>query len=187
MENHLDRLLAAYCSPTLAGIKPASLVSCDRTLLPDLPRRLREYRQAFAPRGMRFEIVCACKGRYLLLVYHRAALESRMADPRMQRVLTSFGYPASGPLETLLWTLKRRIALTDGFPHEIGLFLGYPIEDVIGFIRHAGRNCKLCGYWKVYGDAEAASRLFDRLSRVCRAVTGRVERGETLLEVFAAA
>ena len=47
MQNQLDRLLAAYCSPTLAGIKPASLVSCDRNLYPDLPQRLCEYRAAF--------------------------------------------------------------------------------------------------------------------------------------------
>ena len=56
----------------------------------------------------------------------------------------------------------------------------------MGFIRYAGKGCKLSGLWKVYGDAEAASRLFDRLSRVCHAVTRRVDKGETLLEVFAA-
>ena len=138
MQNGLDRLLATYCSPTLAGIKPASLVSCDRNLYPDLPQRLKEYRDAFSAREIHFEIVCA------------------------------------------------RIAMSKDFPHEIGLFLGYPIEDVVGFIRYAGKGCKLSGLWKVYGDAEAASRLFDRLSRVCHAVTRRVDKGETLLEVFAA-
>ena len=187
MINQLDRLLAAYCSPTLVGIKPASLVSCDRTLYPDLPQRLTAYRTAFAPRDMHFEIVCACSGRYLLLVYHRAQLERRLADQRVQRVLERFGYPVGQPLAEQLKMLKKRIALSDGFPHEIGLFLGYPIEDVVGFIRNQGRGCKLSGYWKVYGDAEAASRLFERLSRVCRAVTERVERGESLLAVFAAA
>ena len=187
MINQLDRLLAAYCSPTLAGIKPASLVSCDRTLYPDLPQRLTAYRAAFAPRDMHFEIVCACSGRYLLLVYHRAQLERRLADQRVQRVLERFGYPVGQPLAEQLKMLKKRIALSDGFPHEIGLFLGYPIEDVVGFIRYGGRGCKLSGCWKVYGDADAAARLFERLTRVCRAVTKRVEQGETLLEVFAAA
>lgn len=187
MQNQLDRLLAAYCSPTLAGIKPASLVSCDRALYPDLPQRLAQYRAAFASRDLHFEIVCACKGRFLLMVYHKAQLERRLADASVQRVLLQFGYPVGQPLAEQLKMLKRRIALSDGFPHEIGLFLGYPIEDVVGFIRYQGRGCKLSGYWKVYGDAEAASRLFARLSRVCHAVTRRVEQGETLLEVFAAA
>ena len=52
MMNQLDRQLAAYCSPTLAGITPASLVSFDRALYPDLPQRLKTYREAFAPRGV---------------------------------------------------------------------------------------------------------------------------------------
>lgn len=187
MENQLDRLLAAYCSPALAGIKPASLVCCSRALYPDLPQRLHGYRAAFAPRGLRFEIVCACRDRYLLMVYHRPMLERRLAEREVQHVLRRFGYPAGGALEGFLRQLKRRIAEVDSFPHEIGLFLGYPVEDVVGFIRNGGRGCKLSGYWKVYGDAEAAAKLFDRLSRVCRAVTRRVEQGETLLEVFAAA
>ena len=173
MQNGLDRLLATYCSPTLAGIKPASLVSCDRNLYPDLPQRLKEYRDAFSAREIHFEIVCACSARFLLLVYSKPQLGH-------------FAYPVGQPLDVLLRNLKRRIAMSKDFPHEIGLFLGYPIEDVVGFIRYAGKGCKLSGLWKVYGDAEAASRLFDRLSRVCHAVTRRVDKGETLLEVFAA-
>ena len=124
MENQLDRLLAAYCSPALAGIKPANLVSCDRTIYPDLPEQLETYREAFAPRGMRFEIVCACRARYLLLVYSKPQLERRMADPQVQHVLRHFAYPVGQPLDVLLRNLKRRIAMSKDFPHEIGLFLG---------------------------------------------------------------
>ena len=37
------------------------------------------------------------------------------------------------------------------FPHEIGVFLGYPLEDVVGFIRHRGKCFTCCGCWKSYG------------------------------------
>ena len=121
----------------------------------------------------------------------REKFTSRSSAPAAHA--SSYWYTASRslnaacqPLDVLLRNLKRRIAMSKDFPHEIGLFLGYPIEDVVGFIRYAGKGCKLSGLWKVYGDAEAASRLFDRLSRVCHAVTRRVDKGETLLEVFAA-
>lgn len=186
MDIQLDRLLAAYCAPALIGIKPANLVACDRALVPDLPRKLRIYREAFAARGVRFEIVCACETRYLLLVYHVQSLTRQMCDPRVRLLLSRFGYPDTDGLAASLYHLKRRMAQNDGFPHEIGLFLGYPVEDVEGFIEKGGRGCKLTGHWKVYGDAEAASKQFERLSRVSRAVTRRVERGESLLEVFAA-
>ena len=180
MENQLDRLLAAYCSPALAGIKPANLVSCDRVLYPDLPETLETYREAFAPRGMRFEIVCSCHARYLLLVYNEAQLSRYMQDARVQKVLRHFGYPAGSSLPELLAVLRQRISCSDGFPHEIGLFLGYPIEDVVGFIRYSGRGCKLSGYWKVYGDAHAAARTFHRYTCCRQDYLNRFAVGTTL-------
>ena len=36
------------------------------------------------------------------------------------------------------------------FPHEMGLLLGYPIEDVVGFMEHSGKEYLYSGYWKVY-------------------------------------
>ena len=42
------------------------------------------------------------------------------------------------------------------FPHEVGLFLSYPPEDVKGFIDHRANDFKCAGLWKVYGDEEKA-------------------------------
>ena len=96
-------------------------------------------------------------------------LAEQLADRRAFALLRQAGYPvlANRPLNlvALLSHLKKRLSQSEGFPHEIGLFLGYPLEDVIGFCRHKGEGCKLCGYWKVYGDVESARKsfaLFDR-------------------------
>ena len=35
-----------------------------------------------------------------------------------------------------------RLQENEGFPHEIGLFLGYPPEDVLGFIENKGEFFK---------------------------------------------
>ena len=48
----------------------------------------------------------------------------------------------------------------EGFPHEIGLLLGYPIEDVVGFIEQKGKNYLYSGYWKVYGEVEKKKEIF---------------------------
>ena len=52
--------------------------------------------------------------------------------------------------------LRARLAQGGAFPHEIGLFLDYPADDVLAFVEKGGAGCKLCGYWKVYGDEEKA-------------------------------
>ena len=59
--------------------------------------------------------------------------------------------------------LKRRLAAGRGsFPHEIGIFLDYPLCDVRGFIENKAQNFKLVGTWKVYGDPEEAQLRFRR-------------------------
>ena len=61
--------------------------------------------------------------------------------------------------------MATRIRALREFPHEIGLFLSYPPEDVAGFIENKARNCKCCGCWKVYGDEEKAKETFRRFRR----------------------
>ena len=62
--------------------------------------------------------------------------------------------------ERCLHELMRRLQRFEAFPHEIGLFLSYPPEDVRGFIEHKGHESKCEGCWKVYGDAERAKKTF---------------------------
>lgn len=56
----------------------------------------------------------------------------------------------------------------DGFPHEVGLFLGYPLDDVTGFIEQKGKNYKCCGIWKVYGNEKQTQMLFPETEEMFR-------------------
>ena len=61
--------------------------------------------------------------------------------------------------------LVQRLRTEEEFPHEVGLFLSYPPEDVQGFIDHRAMDFKCAGLWKVYGDQQRAQALFDRFRR----------------------
>lgn len=68
------------------------------------------------------------------------------------------------------------------FPHEIGIFLGYPLGDVIGFIKNAGHNCKCTGCWKVYCNECEAVRTFAKYKK-CKDVYMRLwQQGRSVLE-----
>ena len=64
--------------------------------------------------------------------------------------------------------LIRRLSRSEDFPHEIGLFLGYPCEDVRGFIDNKAACAKCVGCWKVYGDEEKAKKQFERFKKCTR-------------------
>ena len=89
-------------------------------------------------------------------------------------------YPADDP-ERCVACLVRRMRSRGEFPHEVGLFLGYPPEDVDGFIRNKARGAKCVGTWKVYGDADAAKKKFERYKK-CAEVYGKAYRGGRCFE-----
>lgn len=163
----MDQLLAFHCAPTLYGLKPANLISHaaneDFLYAEDAAQAIASLEN----KDIFIERLCGCERKRLTLVYRKNMLIDHLNKPEIWGFLMTQGYPMNGGLEAILKHLKIRVTESGGFPHEIGVFLGYPLEDVVGFIRHKGQNCKLCGYWKVYGDAQKALNLFEQFNH-CR-------------------
>ena len=82
--------------------------------------------------------------------------------------------------------LQTRLREQGGFPHEIGLFLGYPLGDVAGFIRNRGKNCKCSGCWKVYCNELEAQKRFARY-KVQAGLHPPVDTGRSLWQLTVAA
>ena len=100
--------------------------------------------------------------------------------------VNALGYECSDA-DGAIERLRERLALQRGFPHEIGVFLGYPVEDVKGFIKHNGRNSKCVGCWKVYCNQCEAERAFARFNK-CREVYMRLWRqGKSVQQLTVAA
>ena len=86
-------------------------------------------------------------------------------------------------IKDMLVTLSNHLCLAKEFPHEIGIFLGYPLADVVGFIEHQGHDYVYCGYWKVYGDLRSAVKSFDIYKNCTTYCKDRFEHGDTVLEL----
>lgn len=179
-----DELLAFHCAPALVGIKPANLVSCPTASMPVVAPLLAVYTEKFASQGIAFEVLCHCTARTLILVYRPQQLAALLAEQQTDCYLEQLGYKP-GPLHSLLRQLGTRVSCSREFPHEIGVFLGYPLADIKGFIANKGQNCKCSGYWKVYDDVEHAQRLFDAYNK-CRDRLSRAVAAGVPLDLAAA-
>ena len=104
----------------------------------------------------------------MIYVYRPARLQAKLEDMAVRAFLAECGY-ADASLDLLLEQLTRRITSCADFPHEIGVFLDYPLEDVKGFIANRGANYTCLGCWKAYGNAQEAQRRFS-LYRKCKTV-----------------
>ncbi len=172
----LEELLIRHCAPTLAGLKTANMFSCAVSSWEEINDRVRGLNRILNSKGLRVLPLRCNKGRALIYVYRPSHLARDLSESAVSEMLESYGYPDGCP-ERRIATLIRRLRENDDFPHEIGLFLGYPIEDVIGFITNHACNSKLTGCWKVYGDEREASRTFEKYKRCTAAYYKRWSQG----------
>lgn len=174
-----EETLVAHCSPVLAGLKTANMF-CDECGDPQqLYPQLRRLNRMLGPKGLRIIPLRCGSGKALLYLYRPNRLEQDLADESADEILRECGYPRekSGNRLARLW---QRLRSSEDFPHEIGLFLGYPPEDVRGFIEQGPRQAKCTGYWQVYGDEEKAQRTFARFRKCTNAYCMQLQRGAAL-------
>ncbi len=180
-----ERSIVRHAAPTLAGMKPASLFTCPEPF-ERLEARFACCRARLETAGVSLDHLAKRRGTTLLLVSRERLVRQALAHGGTAEFLRSLGYDPTC-LESCLACLRAKIARSDGggcarcaFPHEIGLFLGYPFEDVMAFIGGDDAACTACGCWKAYGDADCARRQFDRLRSCTARLVARFEEGTSL-------
>ena len=164
----LEQKIIEHCAPTLAGIKSANLINYHFESKEVVLQELVILNQKLNRRGVYVEALLWKEDSALVYLYRRSYLEKELKQDGVKELLSQYGYKDM-EVESCLFHLRKRLFQYDCFPHEIGVFLGYPLQDVIGFIENGGQNCKCCGLWKVYCNECETRLLFDKL-RKCTAV-----------------
>ena len=153
-----------HCSPTLAGLKTGSLFG-ERFENDDKMREnIRFWNKIFTGKGLRVIPIKNRTGRTLIYIFRISELEHSLEGSVATEILSERGYPKENTNSKVAY-LSRRIRESEDFPHEIGLFLGYPAEDVKGFIEEGSENCKYCGCWKVYKNVDKAIKTFSKYKK----------------------
>ena len=159
-----EETVVKQCAPTLAGIKTGSLFTCACENRNELQEQIRTLNRRYVPRGLCLVPLKYYEDRALLYMYRPSGLSSDLEDRLARKVLEEEGYSCTG-VGSYVAMLAKRMRNGEQFPHEVGLFLGYPPEDVKGFIDNRAENYKESGIWKVYGDVENARKLFRRFKQ----------------------
>ena len=159
-----EDIVIQQAAPTLAGIKTGSLFTypCAVDQRAQFLEELRQFNRRLFPKGLRMIPVRFSEIRVLLYLFRPSSLEQDLQSRIAVELLNDAGYTNSRDCSRCVAHLIRRVRENEEFPHEIGLFLGYPPEDVKGFIDNHAQNFKYTGVWKVYGDLDAAMAQFAR-------------------------
>lgn len=182
-----ESLVVRYCAPTLAGIKTGNLFNCAYKSVSDFYRRLERIQTKLESKGIKIFPLRFSNNRVLIYVYRSNRLEADLKDKMALEILSSYGYSTDYvDINEFLIRLKTRINEASSFPHEIGLFLGYPPIDVNGFIINGGKGSKCTGCWKVYGDEKRAIELFHKYKECTRCYGEKWLQGKSINDLAVA-
>ena len=175
-----DELLVRHCSPTLAGLKTANMFSCPCESRHSLDCSIRSFNKRFGEKGLRMMPLRYGRERALIYVYRPSKLKSDLCDSVSRQLLSERGYDCTS-CGRCLSRLMERLEAGEGFPHEIGLFLGYAPDDVKCFMRDPNEGLLCTGCWRVYGNEAEKKRIFARFKK-CTEVYKRCFNGGIALE-----
>lgn len=160
----MENKLVEHCAPTLAGLKSANLFRYFYEDEERIREELEDINELLNNRGVYVEVLSWKENSALIYTYRLSHLQKELKQPGVKELLAEYGYQ-NCDIENCICHLKKRLYKYTYFPHEIGIFLGYPLEDVKGFIENSGQNCKCCGLWKVYCNEREMEKLFHKLKK----------------------
>lgn len=174
-ENFIESMIACFAAPVICGVKCGKLLNLSRSG-ENLNLAWASIKGELLGRFSLEAVEVPSRGTgVLLFLYDRNLLACALASDKAQGMLGDLGYPVeNGAIDDQVSFLIEKFKT--GLPHEVGLFLGYPPEDVRAFIHNEGRGAKLTGYWKVYGDEDEARKIFSNYRRA--EIAGAVARLE---------
>lgn len=170
--------LTVELAPTIFGEKPATLLTfADNRRFPRLTF-WRKFGSSFLRQSNLEWIVVREKGNSLtVLFYHPDCLTGCLQQTDHCRFLAEFGYKPDCPLYENIDCLKQRYQ--QGCPHEIGVLLGIPLKDVLGFMGQ-GQDCLSCrGLWCIYGDPEPSLKIMTRIDQCKTYAAALLNKGES--------
>ena len=175
----LEFQLVFQCAPFLKGLRASCGIMVEKSLYHGLD-------SIFQETGITYKKLLEVEDKYLVLLYRRKELGEALGLIGIRSFLRDFGYDER-ELDKMLRRLSMRTELytqgKKGFPHEIGVFLGYPIEDVKGFIKNEGKGHLMTGYWKVYSDPVRAKRLFRQYDDAKNYAVNKFLTGMSIYEI----
>lgn len=160
----LAAFLTLGTAEVLAGVKPANLLRISNRSYPcgrNMYQLWKSYGQQLLDDTPLVAIdMCSDDSGALLLLYSPQLLQRRLISRTASTFLTSLNYDKVENLESTLQQLRHRF-IDNAIPHEIGVFLGYPLKDVAAFMGRTDLPATRQRLWKIYGHSRRSEALAD--------------------------
>lgn len=178
-ETKISLLLVIHCAPILLGIKAANIMTVTG-------REFFRIGHLLHGTAISYCFLKTKGDRGILYLYREQEIVKYLRSADIKSFLAGYGYETENFSE-MLECLSNRIRFYNNgeitFPHEIGIFLEYPLRDVKGFLENDGENFIYSGYWKVYADVQDTLQKFREYDLVRELAIREVVSGKKIREI----
>ncbi|MDD6206946.1 MAG: DUF3793 family protein [Clostridiales bacterium] len=182
--NHddIETQLALQCAPVIVGLKTSNLLIVENG-------NMHKVKNILKGSVMSCYVLLASEKKTTILLYNKRKLDLFLSDGKVKELLEELGY-GSTVLGDILPVFRARyekyMYMSGGtvFPHEMGILLGYPVEDVKGFIINDGKNSLYTGYWKVYSNLAEKLQLFQKFEWAKETLVQLVSKGVSMEDII---
>lgn len=182
-EYTFDELIINHCAPALSGIKIANIFTYQYSSKEEVYKKIISYNRILKNRNIQVSIIKDYDNKVIVYVYDKKKLEEYILNDDIFDFLEHYGYKTKN-IYKCIKLLKDRMQYSKDFPHEIGIFLGYPLIDINGFINNYGKNSLYTGYWKVYHNKNEAIEIFSRYNECRNFYISTFLNGKGILEIM---
>ncbi len=187
MRKMFEFIFVRHTSATLQGYKAGSLFSYRPSCREMFLKALETLDASLRGKGIRIRTIDRMSGSFQIFVYRPKMIDAMLSQQEFRCFLCQLGYPVDQGHEANVNHLLSKLQKSSEFPHEIGLFLGYPLEDVQGFITNKGKNYVFCGHWKVYSQPDKAKERFALFQRCREHCLACLQQGQSVFQLVQAA
>ena len=176
----LETQLIIQCAPMIAGLKTSNLLKIDSSFEEEVNR-------LFEGLGFGCILLAHSGSKAVFFLYNRKMLKQHLACISCRKLLKTLGYDRPDQADLIASVQKKYESFTSGsgdFPHELGLLLGYPAEDVEGYLRDRGKNALYTGCWQVYANPEDKILLFESYEEAREKMARMAFRGMNLTQII---
>lgn len=157
--DYLEAVLRLNVAPTMSKLKIGTMVNVTNG-----SRNLKSVWDIYINKllnriNLNYIELRESRNSILLLFYNDDLLNDRLKSNNIKEFLVEFGYEKDFTLFESLSFLKSRFEKLKCCPNEVGIFLGYPLDDVKDFNCH-NNKCKVTGYWQCYNNEKYALKAF---------------------------
>ena len=153
--------LIEVLGPVILGSKPSEILNIS-SKDNDKDSKLNDIKSFFSNcTRLSYEIINIPDGGIRLVFINKSALSNVLNNKKCLNFLKFIGYPSNYDLDEYINILIDKLNSKD-FPHEIGIFLGYPLKDVVGFMGYGKYKFCKTRYWRVYGDESISDDVYNK-------------------------